>query len=57
MASYHTTPAKPPKQVTPALATLRAEWYAGNPAQPDWNANAVQQRAAFLTLRERQTNK
>lgn len=54
MPFYNSRPVKPPKpeHVTPELRKLRAEWYASNPAKPDWNANAEQQRAAFLTLRE-----
>lgn len=53
---YHSRPVKPPRpeQVTPALVKLRTEWYATNPSKPDWVANGEQQRAAFLTLRERQ---
>ena len=56
MPFYNSRPiaAPKPEHVTPELKQLRAEWYASNPSKPDWNANAVQQRAAFLCLRERQ---
>lgn len=54
MPSYQSRPAAAPRpeQVTPALAKLRQEWYGSNPAKPDWNATAEQQRAAWLTLRD-----
>lgn len=47
--ALHTMPVKQMK----AILAMRARWRESNtPAKPDWASNEVQQRAAFLTLRE-----
>lgn len=54
---YESRPAMPPKRGTESAKLLQArrEWYASNPWRPrDWNANAVQQRAASQAMIEAQ---
>ena len=40
----------PPKIITQELRQAREKWYRQNPWRPDWDAEAVQQKAAYLCI-------